>query len=228
MFDEMALSKISIDDDAMLRERVLCMMSLRNEKLTHMAKALRLDPGGLSGWLSGIQNRLSVEKKDSISRHLGLSHGYLSPNIVHKWTTDAETITRSMPILVSKYLLGRMTITPIYAGGQPSSCAYLSVFGSDVIVIIAGPRNTALQPPIVDPVQSGWGVNGKPAMFSVGEVENLMGSENLAAADIYLEITIRSQSKEKQSMRDWANLITDAISSGLSIDEAKNRLLGSF
>ncbi len=103
--------------------------------------------------------------------------------------------------------------------------SFLSSSGSDVIVIIAGPRNAALQPPIVDPDQSGWGINGKPAMFSVGEVKHLFGSEHLVAADIYLEITTRSRSEEKQSMRDWANLITDAISSGLSIDEARKRLL---
>ncbi len=223
----MSLSKISITDDAILRERVVFLMSLRNEKLTHVAKSLNLDPGGFSGWISGIQNRLSIDKKKNVSDYLGLKYTFLRPNMVHKFFTDSETLEQSIPSIISNSILERINIIPIFFCGQPSCCAYLSSYGEDVFVIIAQPRNKSLPPPIVSPEKCGWGIIRERAFYSVEEANTLISSNTLDARALYLDITLRSGKVEPVSVSDWAELLIEVISSGMSLKEAKKLYLNN-
>ncbi len=222
----MSLIKITADDDKILRERVLCMMDLRNEKLTQVARILNLDTGGLSGWLNGgIQSRLSTEKKKVLSEYLGLLHGFLAPNKMHIWNTDSETIENATPLLMSKELLNGIRIVPIYSGGQPVSCAFLSSFMDDYFVIIAEPRNNSLQPPIISPKKTGWGILEKPALFSTTEYRDMKKLKDIDISETYLKIMIRSMTETESTITEWVILIKEAVMAGLTADEARKRLL---
>ncbi len=222
----MSLIKITADDDKILRERVICMMNLRNEKLTNLARKLNLDTGGLSGWVNGgVQGRLSIKKKSLVSDYLGLLHGFLAPNKVHVWNTDSETIESAIPLLLSKELLNGIRIVPIYSAGQPASCALLASSMNDYFVVIAEPRDNSLQPPIITPEKTGWGVLESKAIFSTAEYRKLKEDKDMNISEIYLEIMIRSMTKIDSSMIDWVILVKEAVIGGLTVDEARKRLL---
>ncbi len=146
---------------------------------------------------------------------------------MHIWNTDSETIEKAMPLLVSKELLNGIRIVPMYSGGQPVSCAFLSSFIDDYFVVIAEPRNSSLQPPIVNPKKSGWGILENHALFSTAEYRDLKKTEDGNISEAYLKIMIRSMTEINSSMIDWVILVKEAVMAGVTIEEAKERLFTS-
>ncbi|MHB1574803.1 MAG: hypothetical protein ACYCTC_12855 [Acidithiobacillus ferrooxidans] len=153
----MSYAKQSVNDDERFRLSAKAVIILRGEKLAGIARALQFDPGGLSGWLGGTPNRLSVEKKELLSTYLGLEYTHISPMVVHRWTTCIEDISTYLPIIVNKELLLNMSIRQITSNTIPIGSVYYSTIRETNIVILCKPKNKAFPIPVVSPEITGWG-----------------------------------------------------------------------
>lgn len=153
----MAYTKQSINDDDQLRLAAKAIIVLRNEKLAGIAKALQFDPGGLSGWLGGTPNRLSLEKKETLSTYLGLEYTHISPKIVHRWYTCSEDISTLIPVLINQEMLQHIFITTVTSDTIPIGCIYHSKIGETTLVALCKPQSKAFPIPVVLPDENGWG-----------------------------------------------------------------------
>ncbi|MBE7567553.1 hypothetical protein [Acidithiobacillus sp. HP-11] len=158
----MPYKKQSANEDEQFRLAAKAIIVLRSEKLSGIAKALQLDPGGLSGWLGGTPNRLSLEKKEILSNYLGLEYTHISHKIVHFWNTNIEDLSELAPVVINKELLKKIEITPIVSDTITIGGIYHSRIGDMTLVILCGPQNKAFQIPILSPEITGWGKLSQP------------------------------------------------------------------
>lgn len=184
----MSYKKQSANEDEQFRLAAKAIIVLRSEKLSSIAKALQLDPGGLSGWLGGTPNRLSLEKKEILSDYLGLEFTHLSPSIVHFWNTSTEDLSELAPVVINKDLLKKITVTPILSDTITMGCIYHSKVGDTTLVILCRPQNKAFQIPILSPEITGWGKLSQPVEIKKCIFESWWKEKNISPEHIWTHI----------------------------------------
>ncbi len=184
----MSYKKQSVNEDEQFRLAAKAIIVLRSEKLANIAKALQLDPGGLSGWLGGTPNRLSLEKKEILSNYLGLEYTHIKPGIVHFWNTNIEDLSELAPVVINKDLLKKIIITPILADTITIGCVYHSKVGDITLVILCRPQNKAFQIPILSPEITGWGNLSQPVEIKKCIFESWWKEKNISPEYIWTQI----------------------------------------
>ena len=220
----MAYTKQNIHDDDQLRLAAKALIVLRNEKLAGIAKALQFDPGGISGWLGGTPNRLSLEKKETLSTYLGLEYAHISQKMVHRWFTDAETIALHLPLLVNKAMLRDMRISQITSDTIPVGCIYYSTIGTTTLVILCKPQKKAFQVPVANPEYSGWG-NLLPSADIPRKIWNSWWSDqNATPEEIVAYLLLSHNSTTSSMLESWASLVAEFIKSDADIGKVRTFL----
>jgi hypothetical protein len=217
----MAYTKQSIHDDDQLRLAAKAIIALRNEKLAEIAKALQFDPGGISGWLGGTPNRLSLEKKEIFSTYLGLEYAHLSPKMVHQWFTDAETMALHLPLLVNKEMLQSIRISQITSDTIPIGCVYYSTIGTTTLVILCKPQKKSFPVPVVNPEYSGWGELLPPAELPRKTWDSWWSDQNATPEEIVAHLLLSHKSPTSSMLESWASLVAELIQSDADIDKAR-------
>ncbi|MBU2752403.1 hypothetical protein HER14_16070 [Acidithiobacillus thiooxidans] len=184
----MSYKKQSVNEDEQFRLAAKAIIALRSEKLSGIAKALQLDPGGLSGWLGGTPNRLSLEKKEILSNYLGLEFTHISPSVVHYWNTNIEDLSEFAPVVINKDLLKKITVTPILADTITIGCIYHSKVGDTTLVILCRPQNKAFQIPILSPEITGWGNLSQPVEIKKCAFDSWWTEKNISPEYIWTNI----------------------------------------
>jgi len=184
----MSYKKQSVNEDEQFRLAAKAIIALRSEKLSGIAKALQLDPGGLSGWLGGTPNRLSLEKKEILSNYLGLEFTHISPSVVHYWNTKIEDLSELAPVVINKDLLNKITVTPILADTITIGCIYHSKVGDTTLVILCRPQNKAFQIPILSPEITGWGNLSQPVEIKKCAFDSWWTEKNISPEYIWTNI----------------------------------------
>lgn len=184
----MSYKKQSVDEDEQFRLAAKAIIVLRSEKLSGIAKALQLDPGGLSGWLGGTPNRLSLEKKGILSNYLGLEYTHISPSVVHLWKTNTEDLSDLAPVVINKDLLKKTVITPVISDTITIGCIYHSKVGDATMVILCKPQNKAFKIPILSPEITGWGRLSKYVEIKKRIFDSWWTEKNISPEYIYKHI----------------------------------------
>ena len=220
----MAYTKQSIHDDDQLRLAAKAIIVLRNEKLAGIAKALQFDPGGISGWLGGTPNRLSLEKKEILSTYLGLEYAHISPKMVHRWFTDAETITLHLPLLVNKEMLQSIRISQITSDTIPVGCIYYSTIGTTTLVSLCKPQKKPFPVPVVNPEYSGWGKLLPPAELPRKTWDSWWSDQSATPEEIVAHLLLSNKSSSSSMLESLVSLVAELIQSDADIDKARNLL----
>jgi len=184
----MSYKKQSANEDEQFRLAAKAIIVLRSEKLSSIAKALQLDPGGLSGWLGGTPNRLSLEKKEMLSEYLGLEYTHISPSVAHFWNTNIEDLSDLAPVVINKELLKKILITPVVSDTISTGCVYHSKVGDSTLVILCRPQNKAFQIPILSPEITRWGKLSQPVEIKKCIFDSWWAEKNISPEDIWTHI----------------------------------------
>lgn len=222
----MAYTKQSVHDDEQLRLAAKSLIVLRNEKLAGIAKALQFDPGGISGWLGGTPNRLSLEKKETISTYLGLEHAHISPKVVHRWSTDAETIMCHLPLLINKEMLQSIRISQVTSDTIPVGCIYYSTIGLTTLVALCKPQKKAFPVPVANPEYSGWGKLLPPTELSRKTWDSWWSDQNATPAEIAAHLLLSHKSPTSSMLESWTSLVAELTQSDADIDKVRQYLKG--
>lgn len=220
----MAYTKQSIHDDDQLRLAAKAIIVLRNEKLAGVAKSLQFDPGGISGWLGGTPNRLSLEKKETLSTYLGLEYAHISPKMVHRWFTDAEMLVLHLPLLVNKEMLQSIRISQITSDTIPVGCIYYSTIGTTTLVILCKPQKKAFQAPVANPEYSGWGKLLPPADIPRKIWDSWWSDENVTPEEIATYLLLSHKSINSSILESLASLVAELIKNDADIDKVRTYL----
>jgi hypothetical protein len=220
----MAYTKQSVHDDDQLRLAAKSLIVLRNEKLAAIAKALQFDPGGISGWLGGTPNRISLEKKEIISTYLGLEYTHISPKIVHHWSTNAEDIKTLLPLVINKEMLQHICINQITSDTIPVGCVYYSITGNITLVVLCVPRKKAFPIPIVAPEDTGWGNILPPIDVAKSTWDSWWADQNTTPEEIAAYLSIAQKTTNHSALESWASLVAELIQRGANIDSARQCL----
>lgn len=195
----MAYTKQSINDDDQLRLAAKAIIVLRNEKLAGIAKALQFDPGGISGWLGGTPNRLSLEKKEILSTYLGLEYTHISPKTVHRWFTRVEDISTLIPIVINQKMLQHISINLVTSDTIPIGCIYHSTIGETALIALCKPQNKAFPIPVVSPEETRWGTLLPPIEINKSTWDSWWSDQNISPEEI---ATYLSTHQENRSSPD--------------------------
>ena len=220
----MTYTKQSIHDDDELRLAATAIIMLRNEKLAAIAKALQFDPGGISGWLGGTPNRISLEKKEILSTYLGLEYTHISPKIVQRWSTNAEDIKTCFPIVINQNMLQNICISMISSDTIPVGCIYHSSIGNATFVALCRPQNKAFPTPIVDPKDSGWGKLFPAIDVDKNAWDSWWADKNTTPDEIAAYLSISQKTTNHSTLESWASLVSELIQRGADIDDIRQRL----
>lgn len=220
----MAYTKQSISDDNQLRLAAKSLIILRNEKLAEIAKALQFDPGGISGWLGGTPNRISLEKKEIFSTYLGLEYAHISPKIVHHWSTNAEDVKTLLPLVINQDMLHRICISLVSCDTIPVGCIYHSTIGNTMLVALCKPQNKAFPIPIVAPKDSGWGNLLPPIEVAKATWDFWWADQNTTPEEIAAYLSISQKTTNHSALESWASLVAELIQRGADIDSARQCL----
>ena len=220
----MAYTKQSIHDDDQLRVAAKAIIVLRNEKLAGIAKALQFDPGGISGWLGGTPNRLSLEKKETLSTYLGLEYAHISPKMVHRWSTNAEDVRTILPLVINQEMLQRIRISLVSSDTIPVGCIYHSAIGNTILIALCKPQNKAFPMPIVAPKDNGWGKLLPPIDVAKSTWNSWWADQNTTPEEIAAYLSISQKTTNHSALESWASLVAELIQRGEDIDSARQCL----
>jgi hypothetical protein len=220
----MTYTKQSANDDEQLRLTAKAIIVLRNEKLAGIAKALKFDPGGISGWLGGTPNRLSLEKKEILSTYLGLEYTHISPKIVHRWSTSVEDIGALLPIVINQKMLQHISINIITADTIPIGCVYHVTIGETSIVALCKPQNKAFPIPVVSTEDIGWGNLLPPIELTKSTWDSWWSDQNVFPEEIAAYLSISQKTTDDSLLESWASLVAELIQRGVDIDNARQCL----
>jgi len=220
----MAYTKQSISDDNQLRLAAKSLIVLRNEKLAEIAKALQFDPGGISGWLGGTPNRMSLEKKEIFSTYLGLEYTHISPKIVHRWSANAEDIKTLLPLVTNQEMLQHICISLVSSDTIPIGCIYHSTIGKTTLIILCKPQNKAFKMPILTPEDNGWGNLLPPLEVAKNTWESWWSDQCLSPEKVAAYLSISQKTTNHSALELWASLVAELIQRGANIDSVRQCL----
>lgn len=220
----MAYTKQSINDDDQLRLAAKAIIVLRNEKLAGIAKALQFDPGGISGWLGGTPNRLSLKKKEILSTYLGLEFTHISPKTVHRWSARVEDISTLVPIVINQKMLQHTSINMVTCDTIPVGCIYHSIIGETALVALCKPQNKAFPIPVISPEDAGWGELLPPIEITKSTWDSWWSDQSVSPAEIAAYLSIYQKTTNHSALESWASLVAEWIQRGANIDDVRQRL----
>ncbi|MHB8116412.1 MAG: hypothetical protein ACYDC7_00715 [Acidithiobacillus ferrivorans] len=220
----MAYTKQSLHDDDQLRLAAKSLIVLRNEKLAAIAKALQFDPGGISGWLGGTPNRMSLEKKEILSTYLGLEYTHISPKTVHRWSTNAEDVKTLIPLVINPEMLQRICISLVSSDTIPVGCIYHATIGNTTLVALCKAQNKAFPIPAINPEDSGWGTQLSPIEVAKSTWDSWWSDQRLSPEKIAAYLSISQRTINSSVLESWASLLAELIERGADIDSVRQCL----
>ena len=216
--------RLSDQEDNDLRVLVRAAMALSGVRVVDLTRELRFSSGAISGWLNGGFDRLSTEKKNILSEHLGIINGGLRTDIFHIWKTTALSLKENVHIFIDK----KETCAHLVFCDKNCVGVFLSFNMAKIFLLpsLAGidPKSLIATEEIV--------LSGK-IYITAKDLEKIKKNRFLMLTEIELSTnedasctnnrTINLHNDSITTLR-WIRLIEELISSGITVEDVRKAL----
>jgi hypothetical protein len=211
---------LSEEDDRKLREKIKPLMRLSGKRIVDLEKELKINSGGISGWLNGGIMRLSTKRKNEISLYLGLKDGNLDDKFIHIFKSEKRILEENIGVFFDS---SEAKIYLLKSSGRIVGI-YITQNGIQAIII---PKLS------FEDVTSlyrfkyhGDAIIANDDFFRINSVHKIMvGSVIISQNEQNTTSTIeKSALSNIQEVAEWFSLISDLIKIGITPEEIRIKL----